>query len=93
MKRLGDAFWYIRFSLHACVIHQLQGNVILLKDLTNIRTATLHGNSRNDLDKTINSLKEKYGKFLIKLHPLSLAHNYVSVCVQLIKARSGGIPH
>lgn len=40
------------------------GNVILLKDLSNIHTATLQGKSRNDLDETITSLVEKYGNLL-----------------------------
>lgn len=38
------------------------GNVVLLKDLNNIRTASHKGKSRNDLDETIKSLMDKFGK-------------------------------
>lgn len=39
------------------------GNIVLLKDLSNIRTAALTSNSRNDLDGTIKSLMDKYGNY------------------------------
>ncbi len=38
------------------------GNVILLKDLTNIAIALKRGKSRNDLDVAVKSLMERYGK-------------------------------
>lgn len=37
------------------------GKVVLLKDLSNIRCNARKGNSRNDLDTTVESLMEKYG--------------------------------
>ncbi len=37
------------------------GNVIILKDLSNIRCNALKGNSRNDLDSTVKLLMDKYG--------------------------------
>ena len=39
------------------------GNIILLKDLSNIATACKQGKSRNDLDITISTLMDKYGKY------------------------------
>ena len=39
------------------------GNIVLLKDLSNIHTAALTGNSWNDLDGTIKSLMDKYGNY------------------------------
>lgn len=38
------------------------GNVILLKDLTNIESASKRGRSRNDLDVTVDTLTKRYGK-------------------------------
>ena len=38
------------------------GNVILLKDLTNISSGLKRGKSRNDLDVAVKSLMERYGK-------------------------------
>ena len=38
------------------------GKIILLKDLTNISTSMKEGKSRNDLDKSIGTLKDKYGR-------------------------------
>ena len=40
------------------------GNVILLKDLTNIASAQKQGKSRNDLDATVNSLMSRYGELI-----------------------------
>ena len=40
------------------------GNVVLLKDLSNIRAAANKGKSRNDLDNAMKLLVEKYGKLL-----------------------------
>ena len=40
------------------------GNVILLKDLSNIMTANKQGKSKNDLDATVKTLMNKYGEFL-----------------------------
>ena len=42
---------------------QETGNVILLKDLTNIATAAKHGKSRNDIDVTVDTLMTRYGKY------------------------------
>jgi hypothetical protein len=45
------------------------GNVILLKDLTNIASASKRGKSRNDLDVTVDTLMKRYGKCAcIQLH-------------------------
>ena len=38
------------------------GNVILLKDLTNISSTSKRGKSRNDLDVTVDTLMKRYGK-------------------------------
>lgn len=38
------------------------GNVILLKDLTNIASAAKRGKSRNDIDVTIDTLMKRYGE-------------------------------
>ncbi len=38
------------------------GNIILLKDLSNITTAHKQGKSRNDLDATVSVLMNKYGE-------------------------------
>lgn len=40
---------------------QETGNIILLKDLSNIALAAKKGESRNDLDVTVQVLMEKYG--------------------------------
>ena len=39
------------------------GNVILLKDLSNIMTANIQGKSKNDVDATVQTLIDKYGEF------------------------------
>ena len=39
------------------------GNVILLKDLSNIASAARCGHSRNNLDVAVATLLEKYGTF------------------------------
>ena len=39
------------------------GNIIILKDLSNIRCNAHKGKSRNDLDSTVKSLMEKYGMY------------------------------
>ena len=38
------------------------GNVILLKDLTNIASSTKLGKSRNSLDAMVDTLMKHYGK-------------------------------
>ena len=38
------------------------GNVIILKDLSNMRCNTRKRNSRNNLDSTVKALMEKYGR-------------------------------
>jgi len=38
------------------------GNIILLKDLTNIAASLKQGDTRNNLDATIGLLMNKYGK-------------------------------
>ena len=45
---------------------QETGNVILLKDLSNIALAAKKGKSRNDLDVTVQVLMEKYG--MLNMH-------------------------
>jgi hypothetical protein len=42
-------------------ICQDTGNVVLLKDLTNIATATKKKATRNDLDAVVKLLMDKYG--------------------------------
>ena len=37
------------------------GKVVLLKDICNIATASKQGRSRNNLDITVQTLKNKYG--------------------------------
>ena len=47
------------------VQHELSletGNIILLKDLTNIAASLKQGDTRNNLDATIGLLMNKYGK-------------------------------
>ena len=41
---------------------QETGNVILLKDLTNVASATKRGKSSNDIDVTVDTLMKRYGK-------------------------------
>ena len=41
------------------------GNIILLKDLSNIATAIKHGRTRNNLDSAVKTLMEKYGNYVI----------------------------
>ena len=41
---------------------QETGNVVLLKDLTNIASTTRHGKSRNDVDVTVDTLMKRYGE-------------------------------
>ena len=41
------------------------GKVILLKDICNIITAAKQGRSRNNLDITVQTLKDKYGMYLL----------------------------
>ena len=50
------------------------GNVVLLKDLTNIASAGKHGRSRNDLDATVNTLMLRYGEsgIVTLLYPVIL---------------------
>lgn len=43
-------------------LYQKTGNVILLKDLTNLCTSAKKANTRNDLDSVVKLLKEKYGE-------------------------------
>ena len=42
-------------------LSQETGNIILLKDLSNIATAHKKEKSRNDLNLTVEALMEKYG--------------------------------
>ena len=42
-------------------LSQQIGNIILLKDLSNIATAHKKDKSRNDLNLTVGALMEKYG--------------------------------
>ena len=41
------------------------GKAVLLKDISNIAAAAKHGKSRNDLDITVQTLKDKYGCVMI----------------------------
>lgn len=43
---------------------QETGNIVLLKDLSNIATASKKEKTRNDLDLTVRMLMEKYGEEL-----------------------------
>ena len=43
---------------------EMSGNVILLKDLSNICAAASESRSRNDLDKTVKLLIEIYSKLV-----------------------------
>ena len=49
------------------------GKVILLKDICNIITAANQGRSRNNLDITVQTLKDKYGMYLV-LHVMILIY-------------------
>ena len=42
---------------------QETGNIVLLKDLSNIATANKQRKSRNNLDVTVTTLMDKYGMF------------------------------
>ena len=46
---------------------QETGNIVLLKDLSNIALAAKKGESRNDLDATVQVLMEKYGMRMNKI--------------------------
>lgn len=43
----------------------MSGQVILLKDLSNLSIKMKSGNSRNNLDAAVNQLIEKYGKCVL----------------------------
>ena len=61
---------------------QETGNIVLLKDLSNISQAGKKGKTRNDLDETVQVLMEKYGKYHdstpYKLWVLGNRHKLVS---------------
>lgn len=44
------------------------GKVVILKHICNIATAAKQGRSRNDLDITVQTLKDKYGTFAVMMH-------------------------
>ena len=46
-------------------LSQETGNIVLLKDLTNIASALKKGKSQNDLDATVRMLMNKYGRFCV----------------------------
>ena len=46
-------------------LFQETGNIVLLKDISNIATALKRGKSRNDLDATIQVLMNKYGTYVL----------------------------
>ena len=46
-------------------LSQKIGNVILLKDLTNLCSRAKKESTRNDLDTVVKLLKEKYGEFCL----------------------------
>lgn len=41
------------------------GKVVLLKDISNIATAAKQGRPRNNLDITVQTLKDKYGTYFM----------------------------
>ena len=43
---------------------QESGNVILLKDISNIANSLRNEKSRNDLDSTVKLLTDKYGMYM-----------------------------
>ena len=50
---------------------QETGNILLLKDLSNIALAAKKGESRNDLDATVQVLMEKYGMRMNNSKPIA----------------------
>ena len=55
----------LEMKANKMVQHELSletGNIILLKDLTNIATSLKQGDTCNNLDATIGLLMNKYGK-------------------------------
>jgi len=57
---------------------QETGNIILLKDLTNIATSIKRGRSRNDLDTTVKALMERYGKIVLQ-SPFRASYIYIEI--------------
>ena len=49
-------------------LSQKTGQIILLKDLTNISTMIQSGKSRNNIDTVVRTLVEKHGKGLMNVH-------------------------
>ena len=43
-------------------MRDMPGNIVKLKDITNIAAAMKSGHTRNDLDATVSILTNKYGK-------------------------------
>lgn len=43
------------------------GNIVLLKDLSNLTSAAKNVTSKNDLDNVVKLLKDTYGKFVSKI--------------------------
>ena len=54
---LGVVFTWI-----IAMITLMIGKVILLKDLSNIRTQLGHSKTRNNLDESVKQLKDTYGE-------------------------------
>ena len=44
---------------------EMTGNVVLLKDLSNISTGMRAGKTRNDLNTAVKQLTDKYGTWLL----------------------------
>ena len=62
-------------------LSQETGNIILLKDLSNITTAHKKGKPRNDLDLTVKALMDKYGELHVGAQRLTIVvHFYSANC-------------
>lgn len=65
MEAKAKAAKLLEMKANKMVQHELSletGNIILLKDLTNIAASLKQGDTRNNLDATIGLLMNKYGK-------------------------------
>lgn len=63
-------------------LSQQSGNIILLKDLSNLSTQAKKGNTRNDLDSVAKLLIEKYGKCIVLFSDYKMMF-YVDACVEV----------
>ena len=60
---------------------QETGNIVLLKDLSNIAITAKKGESRNDLDATVQVLMEKYGMRISSVHVII---TYLIAMIQML---------